>query len=1039
MSKRYGLLASFILLFTLTAISSAADVTWNNNASDGNWTNASNWTGGVVPNTTSDYARISMATGPLFSSGRSATAFRVFLQGTNGTITINGGTLNTNNHFYVAALSTDTATINMSGGAINMATTFWVARDSGGVANVNLSGGTITCNALNMRLNGGTGTINITSTGKLIINGDATATITPWITNGWIKAYGGAGTVMKDFNITTPGKTTVWASVPTKAGGPSPANSAANVSTLADLSWTGITGATSHDVYFGTASPGTFQTNTASTTYDPGRLSANTTYYWRIDEKIDSNVVSTGDVWTFTTGSNVAANPNPANGAVNVSVTGTLSWTAGVSAASHNVYFGTANPPASIGNQATTTYNPGTLAVDKTYYWRIDEVEDANHIYTGTVWSFSTQGSFKKGPYLIYPGNNAQMIVLWQMSNTLGCTLAWGLDSNCTTGSTATTEYGTDHQHKYTITGLTPGTKYYYKITAGAAQTTSSFRTAPAANATSVKLFAYGDTRTNVGDHSTICAGMNSVIAGDPAFQTLLLHSGDWVESDSESNWTNEYFNRSYPAQLQMEASMPIMGCLGNHETTGTGVTIFDKYWPYTYAGSHYYSFDYGPVHIAVVDHETTSYAAGSAQITWLANDLATSTKKWKIVMFHEPGWCAGGSHPNNATVQAAIQPLCEQYGVQIVFAGHNHYYSRAVVNGVHHVTTGAGGAPFYSASPGLPNIVTYTTNALEFCKVSIDGNSLTCQAVKPDGTVIDQFYVDKEEPDFTFVQATDPQIGWVFSGNNCGGQNMDSKWLETVNGINIVNPAFVVVTGDLTDSKSNSAAIAYYKSSAAQLKPSIPMYNLPGNHDIDDAPSAASYSIWQTNFSSSGTANPWFSFTHGNNLFICLDSMILKNSSAFSPPGKNTEEMNWLTTTLQNASGYDNIMVFMHVPLCMTAINEADGTNNMPLTVRNQLLNLFHTYGVKAVFSGHAHTNSYVRDGDLEIITTSSCLCSLGSPATPQGFRVIKVYPNHIEHEYIPNPVINCITGDFNCDGIVDFKDMGIFTGHWLDGGLWP
>jgi hypothetical protein len=120
-----------------------------------------------------------------------------------------------------------------------------------------------------------------------------------------------------------------------------------------------------------------------------------------------------------------------------------------------------------------------------------------------------------------------------------------------------------------------------------------------------------------------------------------------------------------------------------------------------------------------------------------------------------------------------------------------------------------------------------------------------------------------------------------------------------------------------------------------------------------------------------------------------------------------------------------------------MTAIYEADGTNNMPLTVRNQLLNLFHTYGVKAVFSGHAHKNSYVRDGDLEIVTTSSCLCSLGSPATPQGFRVIKVYPNHIDHEYIPNP--DCVPGDFNCDGIVDFKDLAALTGHWLDGGLWP
>jgi len=74
----------------------------------------------------------------------------------------------------------------------------------------------------------------------------------------------------------------------------------------------------------------------------------------------------------------------------------------------------------------------------------------------------------RKGPYLIYPNNNAQMTVLWQLDSTSTCTLAWGLDTSYSTGSANTTEYGSDHQHKYTITGLTPGTKYYYLVTAGA-------------------------------------------------------------------------------------------------------------------------------------------------------------------------------------------------------------------------------------------------------------------------------------------------------------------------------------------------------------------------------------------------------------------------------------------------------------------------------------------------------------------------------------------------------------------------------------------
>lgn len=1049
-----------VALMSFGTIALAADNNWDGSEGNNDWYNGANWSLNRAPNS-SDNARIEMANGPILNSG-SSTVMRVLLRGTNGTLTLNGGTLALTSYFDIAYTSTESgtlivnngtinigaagvhfycgragaATFNMNGGAVNVGGTFYVARDATSVTNINLAGGTITCNGISMRLNGGNGTINISSTGKLIINGDATSTVNPYISNGWIKAYDGAGTVMMDYDSTTPGKTTIWADVPTKAGGANPANSATNVSIITDLSWTGVVDAISHDVYFGTSSPGTFQGNTTATTFDVGRLNPNTTYFWRIDEVTGLGTV-TGDVWTFTTGDVTAANPSPANGAINIAASGTtISWASGVSAASHNIYFGTTNPPAFLVNQTAATYNTGTLAQDATYYWRVDEVEDAEHIYEGSVWSFSTQGAIKKGPYLIYPGNNTQMMVLWQMPTTTGCTIAWGTDTTYSTGSANTTEYGTDHQHKYTITGLTPGTKYYYRVTAGPSNATGSFRTAPAADATAVKFLAYGDTRTNPADHSAVSAGMNSLIAVDPDYQTMLLHVGDWVNADAETNWTNEFFNRSYPDQLQMEASFPIQGVMGNHEGSAN---VYTKYWPYPYVSSRYWSYDYGPVHIILLD-QYVEYSPGSAQYNWLVNDLQNTTKKWKIIVLHEPGWSAGGGHSNEVPVQNYIQPLCEQYDVSIVFGGHNHYYARAVVNGIHHVTTGSGGAPQYNPATDMPNII-ITAKTLEFCKIEIDGNSLVCEVVKPDGTVIDTFYAEKEEPDFTFAVVADPQIGWAYSGNNCGGQIMDYKWAETVNMLNVINPAFAVVVGDLVDSRGNADAIAYYKSVASELKPSIPLYQLPGNHDVGDTPTPSTYEFWRTTFSSSGTANPWFSFTYGNNLFICLDSMVLKNPSG--NPGKNTEQMNWLTSTLQSAGSYDNIMVFMHVPMCVTSVTEVDGTNNMPIGtgngIRKQMLDLFHQYNVKAVFSGHAHYNAYVYDAGLELVTTSSCLCSLGSSNTPQGVRLVNVYQSHIAHAFTPLIDIVCLEGDFDCNGTIDFDDLSQLTNHWLEGGIWP
>ncbi|MHC4397038.1 MAG: phage tail protein [Planctomycetota bacterium] len=180
---------------------------------------------------------------------------------------------------------------------------------------------------------------------------------------------------------------------PNPATNPNPTDEATDVSINANLSWTAGAKTDSHDVYFGTSSPGSFQGNQTDTTFEPGTMDNDETYYWRIDE-INSGGTTTGVVWSFTTESTAgppgqASNPSPADSATDVSTTADLSWTAGSGATSHDVYFGTSSPGASQGNQTATTYDPGTMDPSTTHYWRIDEV-NAYGTTTGTVWSFTT-------------------------------------------------------------------------------------------------------------------------------------------------------------------------------------------------------------------------------------------------------------------------------------------------------------------------------------------------------------------------------------------------------------------------------------------------------------------------------------------------------------------------------------------------------------------------------------------------------------------------------------------------------------------------
>ncbi|HEY6343299.1 MAG TPA: protease pro-enzyme activation domain-containing protein [Bryobacteraceae bacterium] len=107
----------------------------------------------------------------------------------------------------------------------------------------------------------------------------------------------------------------------------SPANGATGVSSTPVLTWNASPGATSYDVYFGTASTPPLVANTTDVTYIPGTLSAGTTYYWAIGAR-NSLGASVSTPWSFATSCVAALNPSSATiGAAGGS--GTIAVTAG--------------------------------------------------------------------------------------------------------------------------------------------------------------------------------------------------------------------------------------------------------------------------------------------------------------------------------------------------------------------------------------------------------------------------------------------------------------------------------------------------------------------------------------------------------------------------------------------------------------------------------------------------------------------------------------------------------------------------------------
>jgi hypothetical protein len=127
-------------------------------------------------------------------------------------------------------------------------------------------------------------------------------------------------------------------------------------------------------------------------------LEPGVTYYWRVDEvEADGKTVHTGNVWSFTVQALTAYLPAPADGAVDVSPTPTLTWQPGQAAVKHHVYFSAGLDAvkqraagADKGEAKDATFKPGTLEALTTYYWAVDETVSGNAIKAGPVWTFTT-------------------------------------------------------------------------------------------------------------------------------------------------------------------------------------------------------------------------------------------------------------------------------------------------------------------------------------------------------------------------------------------------------------------------------------------------------------------------------------------------------------------------------------------------------------------------------------------------------------------------------------------------------------------------
>ena len=381
------------------------------------------------------------------------------------------------------------------------------------------------------------------------------------------------------------------------------------------------------------------------------------------------------------------------------------------------------------------------------------------------------RGNFTRGPVVQNVGTNSAQFT-WRTRQPTDSILEYGPTAGLgfrVQDPTLTTN------HVVTVNGLTPDAPCFYRSAAttdgpAAASPIYSFRTARAQGPFSFTVMADVGSG-NVNQHTMAAVAR----ATNP---DLMLVAGDLVYPRFNESLADFRFFSVYEPHMR---SCPYYVVAGNHDYNyGIPAQFYDSFClptnsvspaEHAAAGTFpeaYYSFDHGDGHfvglfVPLMDRYT-ALTANSAQMRWLIADLAASTKPWKFLFLHHPLHSSNvhrhddynlNGIDDQVEVAALLLPVARQYGVQLIFSGHDHGYERFVpVDGVHLVVSAAAGGQIYALTE-LDPLSAYFSLGQNCVNVRVDGDTLEYRGVGLNGQVFDRMFLQRQPPPPTPGRAT--------------------------------------------------------------------------------------------------------------------------------------------------------------------------------------------------------------------------------------------------------------------------------------------
>jgi predicted phosphodiesterase len=135
------------------------------------------------------------------------------------------------------------------------------------------------------------------------------------------------------------------------------------------------------------------------------------------------------------------------------------------------------------------------------------------------------------------------------------------------------------------------------------------------------------------------------------------------------------------PYKPLLDAGVDFYAALGNHDEPSQRF-----YEPFNMGEQRYYTHEHGNAEFFVLD---STYMTPQ-QVDWLKKELTESDAEWKIPYMHHPMYSSGERHGSERDLQALLEPMFLETGVDVVFAGHEHFYERLrPQKGITYITQG--------------------------------------------------------------------------------------------------------------------------------------------------------------------------------------------------------------------------------------------------------------------------------------------------------------------------------------------------------------